>query len=331
MLKSVQKPSGAMVSFEYDPLGRRTAKITGNKITRYLWDANVLLQEWSYDPSDRPKLLVGELGELFYDTSEPVDNATTWVYEEENYVPIAKLVNGERFSIIFDYIGRPIQVFNDTGEVVWETEYDLYGRLKNLKGDRSFQPFRQLGQYEDVELDGLYYNRHRFYDSQIGLYISQDPIGLNGGTALYGYVHDPNTWVDTMGLSGIFSPSIFNAPSGNVHTVYQQNIDWNLPSTGKGGITETNLDRAMRGDAPFVVKDGKYSLINLHHSKQNANGSLFELSAATHQKYYGSNALHPHLPNAHPDNPVNRAVFDGDREAYWMQRANEAKAKMSCG
>ena len=45
MLRSVQKPGGAVVSFEYDALGRRTAKIAGNKLTCYLWDANVLLQE----------------------------------------------------------------------------------------------------------------------------------------------------------------------------------------------------------------------------------------------------------------------------------------------
>jgi hypothetical protein len=151
---------------------------------------------------------------------------------------------------------------------------------------------------------------------------------------LYGYVHDPNSWVDLLGLSGFFTPTTFNAPSGNTHTVYQQNIDWDLRSNGKGGITETNLDRALRGDAPFVVKDGKYNLVNLHHSKQNAKGSLFELSATTHQKYYGSKALHPHLPNAHPDNPVDRASFKGDKETYWKQRAdaevNARKAKAGC-
>jgi hypothetical protein len=67
---------------------------------------------------------------------------------------------------------------------------------------------------------------------------------------------------------------------------------------------------------------------------QNANGSLFELSAATHQKYYGSNALHPHLSNPNPDNPVNRTSFKRDKEAYWMQRAetevNSRKAKTGC-
>ncbi|MCJ1810222.1 RhsD protein, partial [Flavobacterium covae] len=38
-------------------------------------------------------------------------------------------------------------------------------------------PFRQIGQYEDPELEGLYYNRFRYYDCTIGNYISQDPIG----------------------------------------------------------------------------------------------------------------------------------------------------------
>ena len=140
----------------------------------------------------------------------------------------------------------------------------------------------------------------------------------------YAYVKDSNSWIDTFGLSGFFTPSTFNAPSGNSHTVYQQNIDWNLPVNTRDGV-KTNLELAEMGRSPFVVKDGKYSQINLHHSKQNGTGSLFELSAATHQKYYGSNVLHPHLPNAHPDNPVNRSQFDLDRDAYWKERAKKVK------
>nr|WP_080715925.1 RHS repeat-associated core domain-containing protein [Gilliamella apicola] len=61
-------------------------------------------------------------------------------------------------------------------------------------------PFRQLGQYEDVET-GLYYNRFRYYDSNTGTYISQDPIGLAGNNPnFYAYVHDSNTMVDVFGL-----------------------------------------------------------------------------------------------------------------------------------
>ncbi|WP_249975210.1 RHS repeat-associated core domain-containing protein, partial [Vreelandella olivaria] len=63
------------------------------------------------------------------------------------------------------------------------------------------QPIRFQGQWHDEE-SGLYYNRHRYYDPQQGRYISQDPIGLNGGTNLYGYVTNPTGMVDPLGLTG---------------------------------------------------------------------------------------------------------------------------------
>ena len=158
------------------------------------------MHEWSYNTEQRPQLQTSELGEISYE-KEPTENVTTWVYDEGSYTPIGKLINGERYSIASDYIGRPVQCFDDTGEVVWETDYDIYGRLKDLKGERLFVPFRQMGQYEDEELGGLYYNRFRYYDSGSGMYISQDPIGLAGGGNFYAYVSDCNGWVDVFGLS----------------------------------------------------------------------------------------------------------------------------------
>ncbi len=196
-LKWVIRPNASKIDFEYDALGRRTAKITHQTITRYLWDGNVLLHEWSYPTTDRPQAKVSELGEVAYE-QEPSDNVTTWVYDEGGYTPIGKLVNGDRYSIVSDYIGRPVQCFDDKGGIVWKTDYDIYGRLKNLQGERGFVPFRQMGQYEDVELDGLYYNRFRYYDSFSGVYLSQDPIGLLGGVNFYGYVNDSNSLVDPL-------------------------------------------------------------------------------------------------------------------------------------
>ncbi|TKI69451.1 RHS repeat-associated core domain-containing protein [Lysinibacillus mangiferihumi] len=49
---------------------------------------------------------------------------------------------------------------------------------------------------------GLYYNRFRYYDPEQGNYTQVDPIGLAGGNpTLYGYVSDPNRFVDPFGLS----------------------------------------------------------------------------------------------------------------------------------
>ena len=102
-------------------------------------------------------------------------------------------------------MGRPAQAYDDKGELVWQVEFDIYGRIReDTFNNKSFIPFRQLGQYEDKELDGLYYNRFRYYDSNTGTYISQDPIGLQGNNPnFYAYVHDTNTLIDPFGLSPI--------------------------------------------------------------------------------------------------------------------------------
>ncbi|MFA0978944.1 RHS repeat-associated core domain-containing protein, partial [Pseudomonas ficuserectae] len=57
------------------------------------------------------------------------------------------------------------------------------------------------GQYFDVET-GLHYNTFRYYDPEIGRFITQDPIGLLGGDNLYIYASNPNVWVDPWGLCG---------------------------------------------------------------------------------------------------------------------------------
>ena len=123
------------------------------------------------------------------------------MYERGSYVPIAKIEGDRKATIISDYIGRPIQAYNEEGNLLWSTEYDIFGNLKNLKGLKSFIPFRLLGQYEDEELGGLYYNRFRYYDSEQGNYISKDPIGLFGGLNLFSYVRNVNQFVDIFGLN----------------------------------------------------------------------------------------------------------------------------------
>ena len=201
MLRSVTRPDGKTVTFRYDALGRRIEKVFDGRVYRYLWDGDVILHEWDYAEADRPNTVVTETGEVTLDRPEPVENLITWVYDSDSYVPTAKIVGDRRYSIISDYIGRPVQAYDDNGNIVWQADYDIYGNLRNLNGSRQFIPFRQLGQYEDEET-GLYYNRFRYYDPRIGNYISQDPIRLAGNNpTLYGYVGDCNIDLDALGLS----------------------------------------------------------------------------------------------------------------------------------
>lgn len=100
-------------------------------------------------------------------------------------------------------MGTPLQAFDEAGKLVWEWELDIYGAVRRGKGNKGFMPFTYQGQCEDAET-GLAYNRFRYYDSESGNYISQDPIGLEGGNPiLYGYVRGPNKLTDVLGLNPI--------------------------------------------------------------------------------------------------------------------------------
>ncbi|WP_082798688.1 RHS repeat-associated core domain-containing protein [Chryseobacterium cucumeris] len=199
MLAKVKRPDGKEVSFEYDALGRRISKIGWQKITRYIWDGNVLLHEWNYNIEARPANEIDDEGNII-NKQEPVENLITWVYETGSHVPSAKIEGNRKTSIISDYIGRPAQAYNEDGNLVWSADYDIFGRIENVNGDESFIPFRQQGQYEDEET-GLCYNRFRYYDGKSGTYLSQDPMGpLGDNPNLYAYTHDSNSEIDPLGL-----------------------------------------------------------------------------------------------------------------------------------
>ena len=101
-----------------------------------------------------------------------------------------------------DHLGTPIAAHNAKGEAVWTAEYEAWGRIRNetVSDDpKANIPFRFQGQYYDEE-SGLHYNRFRYYDPEIGRFVSQDPIGLRGGTNLFEYAPNPIIWVDPLGL-----------------------------------------------------------------------------------------------------------------------------------
>jgi RHS repeat-associated protein len=121
------------------------------------------------------------------------------VFEAESFVPCAKIEAGKTYSIICDHLGTPAEAYDEAGNKVWDCVLDIYGRGKMIIGNKNFIPFRYQGQYEDVET-GLYYNRFRYYSAEEGMYISQDPLGLDASLKFYSYVPDVNLWVDVLGL-----------------------------------------------------------------------------------------------------------------------------------
>lgn len=96
--------------------------------TRFLWDGDVPLHEWTYPLSQRPDTVDDSEGWRSYQTPEPQTELTTWIFDEGTFVPSAKLVGDRRYSIISDYLGTPVEAYDEEGRRVWQRELDIYGQ-----------------------------------------------------------------------------------------------------------------------------------------------------------------------------------------------------------
>ena len=108
-------------------------------------------------------------------------------------------------SLVTDHLHTPRIALDDTNTIVWRWDSNAFGKGgidKDPDGDGSKHNIRLRfpGQYADPE-SGLYYNWNRYYDPQIGRYITSDPIGLDGGINTFGYaMQNPLQFIDPLGL-----------------------------------------------------------------------------------------------------------------------------------
>lgn len=292
MLTKVIRPDKTTVTFTYDALGRRLSKQYKNTITKFVWDGNVPLHEWKEHAVTAEKLS---------DINVGTNGIITWLFDENNFAPIGKIKGDKQCSIVTDYLGTPSQMYKQDGSLFWECELDSYGKLRIEKGDIGSCPFRYQGQYEDVET-GLYYNRFRYYDADVGKYISEDPIRTDGGIELYNYVYDPNDWIDPAGLAK--KKAGYSNESGlKVKVAKKNKIDRKLLNKPK-----------KRGQAPTFKKDK--TPVEIHHVGQKKEGPFKEMHWDDHRGAGNDKKNHPNkgLPSK-----VDRKEFDKAKREYWSK------------
>ncbi|WP_244110117.1 RHS repeat-associated core domain-containing protein [Burkholderia ambifaria] len=229
----------ATTHFEYDAFGRRIRKLNGSYAsTDFLWDGMRLVQETYHDRQG--------------------EEALTYLYESNSYVPLARIDRGKaaandadvRDAVYYfhnDVSGLPEELTDAGGELVWQARYKVWGNavqeewvarvpqraipawgqvqeaaLPSAQVPRP-QNLRFQRQYLDRET-GLHYNTFWFYDPDIGRFINPDPIGLLGGTNFYRYAPNPIQWIDPWGWAyqGVDfsgSPDLFPVTEGQRNIV----------------------------------------------------------------------------------------------------------------
>ncbi|MBN8540431.1 MAG: RHS repeat-associated core domain-containing protein [Deltaproteobacteria bacterium] len=120
-----------------------------------------------------------------------------FVYATESHSPDYMIKGGVRYYFAKDQLGSIRAVINtDTGTISQSLHYDEFGRVL-ADSNPGFQPFGFAGGHYDYET-GLVRFGARDYDSEVGRWLSKDPILFAGGdTNLYGYVgNEPINSID---------------------------------------------------------------------------------------------------------------------------------------
>ncbi|MBD8094643.1 RHS domain-containing protein, partial [Pseudomonas fluorescens] len=180
-LVGITQPNGQTASYRYDPFGRRISKTVDGKTTEFFWQGDKLIAE------------------------HEADRHRSYLYEPDSFRPLALLEgfgpqDTKPFHYQLDHLGTPQELTNPEGEIVWSAHYRAYGEIARLDVRKIDNPLRFQGQYFDAE-SGLHYNRHRYYNPDIGRYLTPDPVKLAGGINAYQYVPNPTGWVDPLGLN----------------------------------------------------------------------------------------------------------------------------------
>ncbi|MGY2211198.1 RHS repeat-associated core domain-containing protein, partial [Pseudomonas pergaminensis] len=129
----------------------------------------------------------------------------SYLYEPDSFRPLA-LLEGfgpketKPYHYQLDHLGTPQELTAPDGEIVWSAHYRAYGEISRLDIGKIDNPLRFQGQYFDQE-SGLHYNRHRYYNPDVGRYLTPDPVKLAGGINTYQYTPNPTKWIDPLGLS----------------------------------------------------------------------------------------------------------------------------------
>src|SRR6266567_6422223 len=164
--------SGA--SFQYDAFRRRTTKMIGGTTTSFLYDGANAVQE-VIGGTNTANSLSGGVDEVFQRT----DSA------------------GAR-SFLGDALGSTLALADSTGALQTQYTFEPFGNTTQ-SGSSTTNSFAYTGR--ELDAGNLYFYRARYFNPSLQRFISEDPLGQQGGINVYAYAfNDPVDLTDPTGL-----------------------------------------------------------------------------------------------------------------------------------
>ena len=167
-----------VATYRYDHNGLRVEKTTGGNSKRYIHDDTAMMAE----------------------TNVLGNTLARYHYSDRHRIAEDRGANGNVF--FHDALGTVVAMVETQGTLSNRYDFDVWGNLVEQQGT-SEQPFGFTGYQRDTESD-LNYAQQRYYDSDIGIFVREDPLQGTRETPpslhryMYGF-NNPTYFIDPTG------------------------------------------------------------------------------------------------------------------------------------
>jgi len=255
-LTSLTIPAGTVVNYEYDPFGRRIETSSSAATTVYVYDGNNIEEELNGTAHT--------LGERF-------------TYGRGIDEPLVGQRQPQTYYYGADGLDSVTSLTDPTGALAATYTYDSFGDTTNSTGSAT-NWFRYTGREFD-STGGLYYYRARYYNPEMGRFLSEDRLRFNAGLNFYPYVRsNPTNLIDPTGMAPCLNINAFvnelNSNAGDTSTGQcAQYVRWALQA---GGIDTSGHPSAASDYGPFLQGQGFSDVSTDNYTPQIEDIAVFQ-------------------------------------------------------
>lgn len=229
-----------VASYRYDGLGRRVERTVDGITRRYVYDSE----------------------DIALELDENNNLLARYVHGPGLDRPLAMEQGPQSLYYLTDSLGSTTELVDASGAITQQIAYDSFGNVLRQTRDDIRQPYYFTGREYDSGIN-LYYMRYRFYDSQVGRFISADPLGIASQTTnFYTYGgNNPTRFTDAFGLMP-GNPEYCRRLLEQIENI-QKEIDKRIGELHEDPL---GLPETCPGDKakPSLSKEGHRRLLNEH-------------------------------------------------------------------
>ncbi|NLW46279.1 MAG: hypothetical protein GXY86_02915, partial [Firmicutes bacterium] len=208
-LIKVTKNGNIVAEYGYDPEGLRVVKKAKGETTHYVFEGT--------EPIFEKRISDGQIKSFVYALGKHLARVDGAIGDPEV----------KKYWYVTDHLGSVRAVTDIDGKQVWSADYLAFGTQYIKDGD-----FEELHSFTGKEFDpdtGLHYYNARWYDSELGRFVSEDPAGDPNNPNLYSYTgNNPLTRIDPTGEGWVsdtwsaitsFFSSLFGGENSNTGSI----------------------------------------------------------------------------------------------------------------